>query len=426
MGEWEQTRQPAGPRQERDGMREREESGAVSARPLSLYLHVPFCVRKCYYCDFLSAPAAEGERDRYVRLLLTEIALCSRVYGRRQVDTVFFGGGTPSLLSAGQLQALMDGIREGFSLLPEAEVSMEANPGTVTPESLAGYRRAGVNRLSLGVQSFSDRELALIGRIHSAAQAREAVAMARAAGFSNLNLDLISALPGQKLSDWERNLRAAAELSPEHLSCYSLILEEGTAFARMSLPSFPDEEEDREMVHFTKAFLQEQGYARYEISNYARPGHECRHNLGYWRRHEYLGLGLGSSSLVGEERFHNPAELPRYAELMERAEAVQNRDVFEPQGTEQDREILSLLHEERAALGVPEQMEEFMFLGLRLSAGVSEEEFARAFGQRIDAVYGPVLARQEREGLLVRSGGRIFLTDRGLDLEDYVSQDYCF
>ena len=398
-------------------------------KPVSLYLHFPFCERKCRYCDFLSGPASEEERDNYIDLLCREIRLRAfEVPG--SVDTIFMGGGTPSIMTPAQLQALMNCLRETFQILPDAEISMEVNPGTADGEKLRAFRESGVNRLSIGVQSFDDAELRLLGRIHTSQEAREIFHAAREAGFTNLNLDLMSALPGQKMETWAHTLREAVALGPEHLSAYSLIIEEGTPFASMQLPALPSEEEDRAMYHFTKQFLSENGYRRYEISNYAREGYACKHNGGYWTGHDYLGLGLGASSLMGSERFKNPDRMEAYRKAVLAGDCM---------GLRQERELLSQ----------EDQMEEFMFLGLRMTDGVSVEEYQRRFGEPVEKRFGEVIEKHLRQGLICRKtvevGGaslhcgvpcqesaktdgaidhRLALTEYGLDVANYVMADY--
>lgn len=381
-----------------------------------MYLHFPFCERKCRYCDFLSGPASAEARDNYIGLLIREIRLrAEEVPG--EVDTVFIGGGTPSLMTPGQMDKLMEALYGYFHILLDAEISMEVNPGTADSGKLRAYRGSGINRLSMGVQSLDNAELRLLGRIHDADQAREIYYAAREAGFSNINLDLMSALPGQKPAVWERNLREAVSLGPEHISAYSLIIEEGTPFAALydagQLADLPSEEEDREMYRFTKQFLGENGYEQYEISNYARKGFECRHNCGYWTGHEYLGLGLGASSYLGGERFRNPDLMDEYRKAV---------DSGRPEAFRREREILSL----------QDRMEEFMFLGLRMTAGVSEEEFRRRFGEPVEARFGDVIRGHLKQGVLQRTaaecggrtGHRLALTEYGLDVANYVMSDY--
>lgn len=388
------------------------ESGRYEDR-IGLYLHIPFCVRKCLYCDFLSGPAGAEARQRYVDALLLEIReKAGRMKRRRTVDTVYIGGGTPSLLTEDQAAEILETLRGCFAIQKNAEVSMECNPGTVTERWLREMRRLGVNRLSIGVQSFDAKELRTLGRIHSPEEAVRAVELARAAGFDNLNLDLMSGIPGQTMESWEYSLGMAVRLKPEHISAYSLIVEEGTPFYRMygegaaqdsSLPRIPDEETERAMVHFTGQFLAAHGLRQYEISNYAQTGRECLHNIGYWKRHPYLGFGAGAASLLDDERFTNIRDVERYCRAP---------------GREYSEGPERLTREDR--------MEEFMFLGLRMTEGISEELFAQTFGVSVQSVYGAVIAAHEREGLLTRESGRIRLTGRGMDLSNYVMADFLF
>ena len=390
-------------------------------RPVSLYLHFPFCVRKCRYCDFLSGPATEETIEEYVKLLCREIEQRATETSTspapvpaqvRPIDTIFIGGGTPSLMTPAQMNMVMQALRKSFRIEEGAEISMEMNPGTADREKLLAFRRAGINRLSIGVQSFDDGELKLLGRIHTADQAREIFREARAAGFDNINIDLMSALPGQKIATWEKTLREAVELGPEHISAYSLIIEAGTPFATMKLPDLPSEDEDREMYHFTKKFLAENGYRRYEISNYAREGFECRHNCGYWTGHEYLGLGLGASSDMGSrippcgERFRNPSDMEAYRKAV--------REGCDPAQMRCERQVMT--REDR--------MEEFMFLGLRMADGVSEDEFEARFGEKPEDRYGPVLEKHLAQGVIRHANRRIALTEFGMDVANYVMADY--
>ena len=421
-------------------------------RPVSLYLHFPFCVRKCRYCDFLSGPATQEAINEYVGILCREIELrAAEVSGSlpvndrkkavspdqrgpfesekpgRLTDTIFIGGGTPSLMTPDQIRRVMNALKKSYRIADDAEISMEMNPGTADRDKLLAFRRAGINRLSLGVQSFDNEELKLLGRIHTAEEAREIFREARSAGFQNINIDLMSALPGQKMESWEKTLREAVKLGPEHISAYSLIIEEGTPFASMELPDLPSEDEDREMYHFTKAFLAKNGYRRYEISNYAREGFECRHNCGYWTGHEYLGLGLGASSdlsgpapssgpeassdlsalktSVYGERFRNPSNMKAYAEAV--------RGGCAP----------SLMRCERQVMTREDRMEEFMFLGLRMAEGVSEEEFEARFGEKLKDRFGTVLEKHLSQGVISVTD-RIALTEFGMDVANYVMADY--
>lgn len=375
---------------------------------LSLYIHIPFCVRKCLYCDFLSFPVGEMDYvNHYVNLLCREIILRAPAYKKYRVISVFFGGGTPSLLPAVELGRIMNAVRGSFAVAADAEITVECNPGTVTAEKLAYYITSGINRLSIGLQSADDEELARIGRIHDYQTFLTTYRLAREAGFHNINIDLMTALPGQTTGSYRRTLERVCGLSPEHISAYSLILEEGTPlYVNQTDYTFPDEEEERELYYMTERVLSKAGYHRYEISNYAREGRECRHNKVYWKRGSYLGLGLGAASLIENVRWKNPEEMEAYRARVETADQ---------EGTT-DKEVQILSRQE--------QMEEYMFLGLRLMEGVKETAFLRAFGVSVDAVYGDTVARLVEQGLLVRADGRLFLSPRGIDVSNVVFADF--
>lgn len=368
---------------------------------LSLYIHIPFCVKKCYYCDFLSAPATTQVQEQYFHALLQEIQKRSEGYEDYQVKTIFIGGGTPSLFKPEWITSVMEMVQKHFCVLSDAEISMEMNPGTVKGrEAFAQYKKAGINRISIGLQSTDDEELARLGRIHTFAQFKETWQMARQAGFDNLNIDVMAALPGQTIASYEKTLRTVCELRPEHISAYSLILEEGTPFFEQ-YAYLPDDEEteerDRQMYVLTKELLENYGYHRYEISNYAQPGKECRHNQVYWQRGNYLGLGIGAASLINNTRYHNASDLSRY---------IQAGGL--------------LPYEEVQSLSRQEQMEEFFFLGMRLTKGISRAEFKQLYGCPAEAVYGEVLKKNQKDGLLTVEEERISLTEKGLDLSNYV------
>lgn len=368
-------------------------------RELELYIHIPFCVRKCKYCDFLSAPATAQVQNAYMEALLTEIRAANA--SDCIVVSVFIGGGTPTVVEAEWILRLMDTVRERFELTEDAEITMEMNPGTVTAESLATYRQAGINRLSIGCQSARDEELKAIGRIHNFEQFLDTYEKVRAAGFVNVNVDLMSALPGQTLQNWEESLKRILALNPqpEHISAYSLIVEEGTPFYEMyerGELDLPDEDTEREMYWKTAEILSEYGYDRYEISNYAKPSFACRHNCGYWTRCDYLGFGIGAASLYDNTRFHNTASLQIYLD--------------NPLNCREDIQILSSR----------EQMEETMFLGLRMLKGVDTQRFKANFGATVDKIYGAQIQESISEGLLARNEESVFLTEKGLDLSNYV------
>ena len=374
-------------------------------RELELYIHIPFCVKKCAYCDFLSGPASNQQIEEYVQALIEEIRYYKEFAKNYEVSTVFWGGGTPSLLTGEQMKVLMEALGQTFFIRQNAEITMEANPGTVTVEKLLACQKAGINRISFGLQSVNNEELKMLGRIHTYEEFLESYEAARKAGFQNINVDLISAIPKQTVSSWEQTLQTIISLQPEHISAYSLIVEEGTPFAKLYGEGcelehlLPTEEDERRMYERTEELLREAGYHRYEISNYAKEGYECQHNLGYWERKEYLGLGLGASSLIEETRFHNTDEMEEYL-----------RDANNP----------ILLRREQEKLDRQEQMEEFVFLGLRKIRGIQEEKFAEVFGEDIWDCYGKNLERVIKEGLLEREEGVLRLTRKGIDVSNYV------
>lgn len=389
---------------------------------LSLYIHIPFCVRKCGYCDFLSAPADEKARDRYVQALLMEI---ERYQGTetadRKIKTLYIGGGTPSILSVDQLDCIMQKIKYTFNFCDDIEASMEMNPGTASKEKCRALYQMGINRLSIGLQSTNDMELKTLGRIHSYEDFINTYTWCREAGFQNINVDLMAALPYQTVENYTTGLRKIIRLAPEHISAYSLILEEGTPFYQKynsGCYPLPDEEQERLMYRETEQILAQAGYERYEISNYAKKGYACRHNLVYWQGGDYLGLGLGSSSYMDGVRFHNTTDFNTYV----------NQGAYV---------------EDREELSVQAKMEEFMFLGLRVMAGVSGTEFEKRFGKTMEDVYGDVLRKHEEEGLLQieRKEDRkeaaaaepakgktniekVMLTTNGVDVSNYVFADF--
>lgn len=397
-------------------------------KALELYIHIPFCVKKCNYCDFLSMPAGADVRRCYVDSLLEEIRRQGMFCRDDQVLSVFIGGGTPSLLAGVQILEIMESVRESFHLKKDAEITLECNPGTLTEEKLSFYRSAGINRLSLGLQSVDDRQLYRLGRIHTYKDFLESFDLARKKGFSNINVDLMSALPGQTPAGWAYTLKKVTELQPEHISAYSLIVEEGTPFyeqygedelrrERGEPPLvLPTEEDEREMYDMTREILESRGYFRYEISNYALPGRECRHNIGYWTLTPYLGLGLGSSSFLENVRFSNTKDLDAYLS----GEFANLPDIlsgaFEPEGEQTDwKEKLDVSY-----LDKRQRMEEFMFLGLRMMEGISGDRFEETFGVTIESVYGHVLQKLWQQGLLRLQENRVFLTETGIAVSNYV------
>ena len=372
-------------------------------KELELYIHIPFCVRKCKYCDFLSAPAGRRERQEYVDSLCEKLRSYRDIAKAYHVVRIFLGGGTPSILTGEQILQIFAAIRGAFSVDGDAEITLECNPGTVagsgaeemglSREKLRAWRQAGINRLSIGLQSADDRELEALGRIHTWRDFRDTYQAAVETGFSNINVDLMSAIPFQTEESWEKTLRAVAGLTPPpaHISAYSLIIEEGTPFyerygAGRHAEELPDEDAERRMYERTEEILSEYGLHRYEISNYARPGYECRHNLGYWDRREYLGIGPGAASLMGGRRWTEGEE----------PETLTRKDA----------------------------MEEFMFLGLRKMEGVSRRRFQEQFQEDMDQVYGAVIERLQGQGLLKSAGDKVRLTKRGIDVSNYVMSEF--
>lgn len=386
-------------------------------KEVELYIHIPFCIRKCAYCDFLSAPASEETQTAYIEQLIREIQGFDSAKDYT-VSTVFFGGGTPSVLSGSQIRDVMDAIRARFPYwisrekegrMPE--ITIECNPGTLTYDKLAAYRRAGINRLSIGLQSARDEELETLGRIHTWQQFLESFLLARKMGFTNINIDLMSALPGQSLESFCDTLHKVCTLMPEHLSVYSLMIEEGTPFFELygqddrkrkageKPDELPDEETERQMYEAARHIPAMYGYSRYEISNYAREGYMCRHNMGYWLRTDYIGFGLGASSLQDPVRYKNTAILEDYLN-----------------GDFSKQEFVVLTKDNR--------IEETMFLGLRLAQGVDIRKFRKTFGCTVWQVYGKQIRQLEEKGLLEIQDGYIRLTSKGIDISNQVLAEF--
>lgn len=369
--------------------------------PLELYVHIPFCVRKCQYCDFLSGPSDEETKDRYIEALLKEIRAAEHTEDY-EIVSVFIGGGTPSALKAEAIASIMRTLQEQFFFCEDAEVTIEANPGTVDLEKLTIYRNVGINRLSLGLQSTDAEELKLLGRIHSYEEFLKSYEWAREAGFSNINIDLMFAIPGQTGEAWRQHLYQVAELNPEHISAYSLIIEEGTPFAEQNL-DLPDEDTEYQMYEDTAEILERYGYRQYEISNYAKQGYMCRHNAGYWQRREYLGFGLGASSLYRGMRFSNTRRMQEYLK--------------ESRNSDQIRKDVTVLSRN-------ERIEEFMFLGLRMTEGISEKKFEENFDVRLMDVYGDILQKYEETGFVEHIETKWRLTRKGIHVSNHILADF--
>ncbi len=384
----------------------------MSRQPLSLYIHIPFCALKCSYCDFNSVAGREELVRPYVDALVAEMGLWSGFALGRPVPTVFFGGGTPSLLPIGEVERIISAIRDQFAVEPEAEVALEANPGTVDLGYLRRLLALGVNRLSLGVQSFQDDELAVLDRIHSVAEAEEAYRRAREAGFQCINLDLIYGLPDQPMERWQASLERAIELVPDHMSLYALTVEEGTGLAydidHGRVPA-PDSDAQAAMYEWAGERMASAGYRQYEISNWAWPGQECRHNLVYWRDGDWLGLGAGAHSHLGGFRFAEVYSPGRYVQLVGQTAAA---------GLPDTADVAALLKSVHQVTYVEElspelAMADTVILALRLNEGLSAVEFQARFGRELEEVYGERLAELVSLGLIERANGRLRLTPRG-------------
>lgn len=372
---------------------------------LELYIHIPFCFRKCAYCDFLSFSCDEKTQLAYGDALIREIEYYGPQMKDSVVTTIFVGGGTPTWLDADKMLEIFDAIYTYFNVSGDAEITMECNPGTVTMEKLEKYRRAGVNRLSIGLQSADDEELEILGRIHTFEKFIKTYEMARNAGFANINVDLMSGIPYQTAEKFLHTLQKVVRLKPNHISAYSLIVEKGTPFyemykfdvvkqeAGLETEVLPTEDEVYRITKLTQQYLAQAGYEQYEISNFAQPGFECIHNIGYWTRENYLGMGLGAASLLNNVRYTNTSDLHAYLE--------------------------GELRVEEMPVSRKAQMEEFMFLGLRMKCGVTRQQFEDAFGIPIEGVYKDALEYLKAERLLEVNAGRIALTEKGQDLSNY-------
>lgn len=382
---------------------------------LQLYLHFPFCKSKCLYCDFCSAPGSRAEMERYAAALRREIVLAGRDYSSAEISTVYLGGGTPSILPVDLTASVLETLHSVFSFQPDAEFTSEANPGTLTPEWLECVRRHGVNRLSMGVQAAQDDLLRSLGRVHTFRQAEEAFRLAREAGIPRLSADLMFALPGQSLSDFRESIHRAAALGADHISAYSLIVEEGTPLAAKAASGavqIPNEDDAADFYQLGLQELSRLGYQQYEISNFARPGAECRHNIGYWQGAYYLGLGVSAHSLLPARDEEQEAGA-FYVRAANFSNTVDYCHAMEEKGT---------AVEIRQPIPRKEAMFEAMMLGLRMNRGVSGTDFGRRFGTSVRAVYEAPLERAVRNGLgQWTADGGYRLTEKGLLLENAVA-----
>ena len=372
---------------------------------ISLYIHIPFCAQKCLYCDFPSFARKDHLRKAYIEALNKEIISLREKHNNLEINTIFIGGGTPSVLEANELECLLKEVAK-LNMAKDIEYSMECNPGNLTEEKLEVMKKYGVNRISMGLQAKQDNLLKGLGRIHNYKTFKENFLLAKKVGFNNINVDLMFGLPNQSLNEWEETLREIISLEPAHISAYSLIIEEGTAFYNLyenDKLKLPTEEEERKMYHLAKKILEENGFNQYEISNYAKEGKECRHNLAYWNMDNWIGVGSAAASYINGKRIKNISSVEKYINsINEKGEAVE--------------EIINNSKNDN--------MEEFMFMGLRKINGIDENEFKNRFSMNINDVYGEILNKYTGEGLLIRESGRIFLSEKGIEISNIIMADF--
>lgn len=372
---------------------------------ISLYIHIPFCAQKCLYCDFPSFARKDHLRKAYIEALNKEIISLREKHNNLEINTIFIGGGTPSVLETHELECLLKEVAK-LNMAKDIEYSMECNPGNLTEEKLEVMKKYGVNRISMGLQAKQDNLLKGLGRIHNYKTFKENFLLAKKVGFNNINVDLMFGLPNQSLNEWEETLREIISLEPAHISAYSLIIEEGTAFYNLyenDKLKLPTEEEERKMYHLAKKILEENGFNQYEISNYAKEGKECRHNLAYWNMDNWIGVGSAAASYINGKRIKNISSVEEYIDsINEKGEAVE--------------EIINNSKNDN--------MEEFMFMGLRKINGIDENEFKNRFSMNINDVYGEILNKYIDEGLLIRKSGRIFLSEKGIEISNIIMADF--
>ncbi|WP_288678187.1 radical SAM family heme chaperone HemW [uncultured Clostridium sp.] len=372
---------------------------------ISLYIHIPFCAQKCLYCDFPSFARKDHLRKAYIEALNKEIISLREKHNNLEINTIFIGGGTPSVLESDELECLLKEVAK-LNMAKDVEYSMECNPGNLTEEKLEVMKKYGVNRISMGLQAKQDNLLKGLGRIHNYKTFKENFLLAKKVGFNNINVDLMFGLPNQRLNEWEETLREIISLEPAHISAYSLIIEEGTAFYNLyenDKLKLPTEEEERKMYHLAKKILEENGFNQYEISNYAKKGKECRHNLAYWNMDNWIGVGSASASYMDGKRIKNINSVEEYINsINEKGEAIE--------------EIINNSKNDN--------MEEFMFMGLRKINGIDENEFKNRFSMNINDVYGEIINKYIDEGLLIRESGRIFLSEKSIEISNIIMADF--
>lgn len=384
---------------------------------IEIYIHIPFCVKKCDYCDFLSFPSNPETREYYVNALCSEIEFKAEKFADKNVTSIYIGGGTPSSLEAKLIIKIMNTLDNAFSISKDAEVTIECNPGTVSKDSLSVYKSYGINRLSIGLQSANEEELKTLGRIHDYDSFVRTLDSLMKAGFTNYNVDIMYGLPNQTLDSLGKTLKAVTMFGPKHISAYSLIIEEGTSFYDKYKEDYvnqclakktkylPEENVLCEMTNLVNAYLKGRGYKQYEVSNYAKAGYECRHNIGYWKRTPYIGFGLGAASLYDEKRYKNITDIDRY---------IKNYFLTNP----------VVEYEEQETLSAKDSMSEFMILGLRMNEGVSFDDFYDTYRMSLENVYGSQIERLINMELLINDGNRIKPTSKGLELQNMIAREF--
>lgn len=393
-------------------------------KPLSIYVHIPFCKHKCMYCDFLSFDnETNSKKIQYVNALMSEIRMYKPYADRYSVKTIYIGGGTPTTLDEALISNILKTINHIFNVDRFAEITIEANPGTIKYMDLLAYRELGINRISIGLQSADDDMLRLLGRIHNYEEFENGFDAARRAGFKNISVDVMSGLPGQDMHTLVDTLTRVTEIGPEHISVYSLQIEEGTQLSQRPdiLDMLPDENTERSMYTMTKKVLKAAGYNRYEVSNYSKPGMESRHNTVYWTGGQYIGIGIGAASYFKGERFKNISNLDNYIEICE--------DIREELTKETDRVRLydsatAILREDVQTIYVDSRMEEFMYLGLRMTNGISRKDFQERFNRDVFEVYGDPINKYSTDGYIIVDDDRIRLSDKGIDVSNYILADF--
>ena len=380
-------------------------------KSLGIYVHIPFCARKCNYCDFLSWNKSEDVQREYIRALVREIKVSSDEFRECCVETIYIGGGTPSFVDSRYIGELLECIYDKYDVRDNAEVTIEVNPGILDIKKIMDYKKAGINRVSMGLQSTINEELEMLGRIHTYEEFLENYKGIRSVGIDNVSIDLMFAIPNQTVESYEKSLRRVVNLKPSHISSYSLIIEEGTLFYKnKDSLKLVCEDEERQMYYMTDEILKANGYDRYEISNYALKGMESRHNTSYWIGTDYVGFGLGASSYVNGIRYERTRDMEEYIKFyttVDRNESMNESIIC-------NKQVLSR----------EEKMEEFMFLGLRMTNGVSVDEFKNKFSKDIFNVYGEVINKYTNMDFMKFNKDRVYLTEKGLDVSNVIFSDF--